>query len=132
MIGMIGENGSQEKIRHFTDLRVWKEGHNLALGVYRETKNFPKEERFGISSQMQRAAVSITSNIAEGFGRVSLREKLNFYTIARGSLLELENQILLSADLGFLSHDASVSLRESLTNTHKLINALISSTRSRL
>ena len=132
MIGMIGENGSQEKIRHFTDLRVWKEGHNLALGVYRETKNFPKEERFGISSQMQRAAVSITSNIAEGFGRVSLRDKLNFYNIARGSLLELENQILLSADLGFLSHDVSGSLRESLTNTHKLINALISSTRSRL
>lgn len=129
---MIEKDDIREKIRHFTDLRVWREGHALAIRVYRETKKFPKEERFGISSQMQRAAVSITSNIAEGFGRVSVREKLHFYTIARGSLLELENQTLLSTDLGFLLREDSDVLRESLANTHKLINALISSTRSRL
>lgn len=91
------------KIRNFTDLVVWQEGHRLALLIYRRTKKFPKVEQFGLVSQMQRAAVSVTSNVAEGFGRRSAKEKRQFYYIASGSLTELQNQVLLSRDLGYIN-----------------------------
>jgi four helix bundle protein len=74
-----------EKIRSFRDLDVWKEGHKLVLEIYKITKNFPKEEMFGLSNQLKRAAVSITSNIAEGFSRKSLKEKIQFYSMAKAS-----------------------------------------------
>ena len=78
-----------ERIKSFTDLIAWQEAHKLALIVYKTTKKFPENEKFGLVSQMRRSAVSITSNIAEGFSRVSKKEKLQFYAIARGSLTEL-------------------------------------------
>ena len=83
-------------IQKFTDLRVWKEGHKLVLNTYRLTTFFPKEELFGLVSQMRRSAVSITSNIAEGFSRKSYKEKIQFYYIALGSITELQNQLLNS------------------------------------
>ena len=85
-------NHEPNKIREFTDLIVWQETHKLVLLVYKTTKYFPKEEVFALTSQMRRSAVSIPSNIAEGFGRHSYKEKVQFYYLAHGSLLELKNQ----------------------------------------
>jgi four helix bundle protein len=81
-----------EKIYSFTDLKAWKQGHELVLFVYEITKHFPQNEVFGLTSQMRRAVVSITSNIAEGFSRISNKEKAQFYSIALGSLTEIQNQ----------------------------------------
>ena len=82
-------------IKTFKDLKAWQLSFELASKVYRATKNFPKEEQFGITNQLRRASVSISSNIAEGFGRSSRKEKDQFYSIAYGSLLEVESQLLL-------------------------------------
>ena len=87
------------KIRRFTDLNAWKEGHKLVLMIYNFTKNFPKEEIFGLVSQMRRCSVSITSNIAEGFSRQSYKEKAQFYAISLGSVTELQNQLLIAKDI---------------------------------
>ena len=82
------------KIKSFTDLQVWQEGHKLVLLIYKVTKKFPKEELFGLTNQIKRAGVSITSNIAEGFSRQSYKEKLQFYYMSLGSLTEIQNQLL--------------------------------------
>ncbi|MBI4599730.1 four helix bundle protein [Candidatus Uhrbacteria bacterium] len=76
-------------MRSFTDLKAWQEGHTLVLKIYKITQSFPKEEQFGLTNQLRRAAVSLTSNIAEGFGRGSYKEKAQFYSIALGSLTEV-------------------------------------------
>jgi four helix bundle protein len=88
------------KIKTHKDLNVWKESMTLAKEVYRLTKNFPKEETFGLVSQMRRAAVSIPSNIAEGAARNSNKEFIQFLHVSLGSLAELETQLLLSKELG--------------------------------
>ncbi len=119
------------KIRSFKDLDAWKEGHRLVLEVYRLTKKFPKDELFALVSQMRRAAVSITSNIAEGFGRHSFREKVQFFYIARGSTIELENQFLGARDVGYISPVESGSIDAPLLKVNKILNGLISSTKRR-
>src|SRR3989344_3686390 len=96
-------NHESGKIKSFTDLNAWKEGHQLVLMIYKKTKLFPKEELFGLVSQMRRCVVSITSNLAEGFSRQSYKEKLQFYSMALGSVTELQNQLLVSRDVGYLS-----------------------------
>jgi len=78
---------SRGKIEEFTDLIVWQEGHKLVLQIYKITKLFPKEETYSLTDQMRRAAVSVTSNIAEGFGRQGMKEKVQFYFLAKGSLV---------------------------------------------
>lgn len=113
------------KIQNFTDLDVWKQGHNLVLLVYRLTKKFPREELFGITNQMRRCVVSITSNVAEGFSRQTRKEKVQFYSISVGSLTELKNQLIISRDLGYLSNEEYRSCTELLTSTHRLLNGLI-------
>jgi len=92
-----------EKIARFEDLSVWQKAHQLVLQVYRITGSFPAEERFGLSSQMRRAAVSVPANLAEGFKKRGVKDKLNFYNIAQGSLEELRYYLILSKDLGYLS-----------------------------
>ncbi len=87
------------KILHFRQLDVWKEAHKLVLMVYEVTKKYPSDERFGLVSQMRRAAVSIPANIAEGFKRVGLRDKARFYNISEGSLEEIKYFFILSKDL---------------------------------
>lgn len=72
----------QKKIKSFTDLRAWREGHKLVLMIYKETENFPSKEIFSLTNQMRRAAISITSNIAEGFSRNTAKEKYQFYSMA--------------------------------------------------
>jgi four helix bundle protein len=87
--------------RNYRDLKAWRLAVELALTVYRATKNFLREETYGLSSQMRRSAVSIASNIAEGKGRFSQRELLQFLFRARGSLLELETQITIASGLKY-------------------------------
>src|SRR3989339_237566 len=98
------------KIKSFTDLNAWKEGHKLVLEIYQITKNFPKEELFGLIIQLRRAVISYTSNIAEGFSRDSYKDKTRFYSIALGSLTEIQNQLLISRDLNYLSKEEFIRL----------------------
>jgi four helix bundle protein len=91
-----------DKIQDFTDLIVWRKSHQFVINIYRITKDFPNEEKYGLVSQMRRAAVSIPANIAEGFRKYSKKEKANFYNIAQGSLDELRYYLILSKDLGYL------------------------------
>jgi four helix bundle protein len=92
------------------------------------TKGFPKDEMFGLSMQIKRAAVSVTSNIAEGFGRKSFQEKIRFYTISRGSLLEIMNQIIIARDLKFIPDSIAKDILYKIENNSMLINGLIRST----
>lgn len=93
------------KIFSFEKLNVWQKSRKLAVIIYKATKFFPNEERFGLTSQMRRCAVSISSNIAEGTGRHTAKDKARFTEIAYGSVLELLNQSILSNDLEFLSEE---------------------------
>jgi four helix bundle protein len=115
------------KIQSFTDLLVWQKAHSLVLEVYRLTKMFPKDELFSLVSQLRRAVISITSNIAEGFGRISEKEKLHFYSFAYGSLLEVKNQILVSKDLNYLKIADHNKLEEQITEVAKMLQGLIKS-----
>ena len=91
------------KTKSFKDLIVWQKSYNLALEVYRATSNFPKEEIYGLSQQMRRSAISISSNIAEGYGRQFNKEYKQFLSIAYGSLCELETQCLMAVDLHYIT-----------------------------
>ena len=113
------------KIREFTDLDSWKQAHLAVLEIYRLTKNFPDTEKFALTSQIQRASVSITSNIAEGFGRQTYREKVQFYYQAQGSLTEVKNQLILSKDLGYVNTIDFDRIMEQLVISHKLLQGLI-------
>lgn len=115
----------KEKIRLFTDLDAWKEGHKLVLIVYKTTKNFPKEERYALSDQMRRAVVSITSNLAEGFSRQSYKEKLQFYSIALGSVTEIQNQLYIAKDIEYILPEEFSDIMEQSIKVHKITNGLI-------
>lgn len=91
----------QKKATRFEDLDVWKKAHKLVLNIYSITKDYPAEEKFGLISQMRRAAISIPANIAEGFKKRGIKDKANFYNIAQGSLEELRYYLILSKDLGY-------------------------------
>ena len=115
------------KIRHFKDLIAWQVAHDLAVAIYGATAIFPKSEQFGLTSQMRRAAVSITSNIAEGYGRWTAADKKHFYVIAMGSAHELESQLLIAKDVGHLSEITVVGLLEKTERSCRLLNGLITS-----
>lgn len=123
------EFGDIKKIQKFTDLIVWQEGHKLVLLIYKEIKNFPSEEKFGLTDQMRRAVISITSNIAEGFSRLSGKGKYQFYSMARGSLTELQNQLLISKDVGYLSKESFQKAAEQSVVVNKLLSGLLRATR---
>ena len=118
-------------IRSFTDLNTWKEGHLLALTIYKMTKLFPSNENFGLTNQIQRAAVSITSNIAEGFYRHSNKEKIQFYYISLGSLTEVQNQLLISRDLGYIDPSLFNEIAAKTVIISKLLNGLIKSVKKK-
>jgi len=121
------QHKSMEKIKNFSDLEVWKKAHTLDIEIYKVTKPFPKEEMFSLINQMRRASISISSNIAEGFGRSSLKEKAQFYYIASGSLTELQNQLLVSKDVQYLSLEKFDSIFPLTIEIHKMLNGLIKS-----
>lgn len=118
-------------IKSFTDLHSWKEAHKLVLMIYKATKTFPKEEIYALIDQMHRCAISISSNIAEGFSRASSKEKIQFYSIARGSLTELQNQLLIAKDVGYLEKTLFKEIAIQSVTVHKLINGLIKSARTK-
>ncbi|MCA9301216.1 four helix bundle protein [Candidatus Saccharibacteria bacterium] len=108
----------------FRDLRVWQEAYRLSIAIYEVSKQFPKDEIYGLTSQLRRASVSVCSNIAEGFGRASRKEKDQFYAIANGSLAEVENQLLISKGIGYLDEKNFQVLDEQCQLTHRLLNGL--------
>lgn len=111
------------KIESFEDLIVWQESQDLAVAIYKETKQFPTDEQFSITNQLRRAVSSISANIAEGFGRSTAKDRLHFYVIAYGSLLEVKNFLYLSNKLGYLDSDRLKTLLDQCTSCQKLINA---------
>jgi four helix bundle protein len=113
----------------YRDLRVWQSAMDLVVSVYQETQNFPKEELYGLISQMRRAAVSIPSNIAEGKGRSTDRDRSLFFFHARGSLLELETQILIAQRLKYLTTPRAEALVETSSELARMLNSLILSMR---
>lgn len=118
------------KIRSFTDLNAWKEAHKLALDIYKITKTFPPEEKFGLTDQMRRCAVSISSNIAEGFSKKTKKEKAQFFYTSLGSVTELQHQLLLSRDIGYVSNVSFKELASQTIVVSKLTNGLIKSSKT--
>ena len=121
---------SREKIKSFMDLRTWQEAHKLVLLIYFLTKEFPSEEKFGLVNQMRRAVVSITSNIAEGFSRKSYKEKVQFYSQSMGSLTEIQNQLVISRDVHYLSVKHYNQASEQLVLNQRILNGLIKKSKS--
>ena len=110
---------------NFRKLQLWKSSMNLTTEIYKLTRNFPESERYGLSSQMQRASVSIPSNIAEGFGRESTKEFLRFLYTARGSLMELSTQLEICNNLGYLPEEEHSSIQRLADEVNRLLNGLI-------
>jgi len=119
---------ADSNIRHFTHLIAWQKAHTLVLKIYKITKNFPKDELFGLISQLRRAASSITCNIAEGYGRYHYKDKTRFYYQARGSNMEVQNLLILSHDLGYINDNDYEELKVLVYEGYKLLNGLIKST----
>jgi four helix bundle protein len=112
-------------VKDFKDLRVWAKAHSLTIDIYRATREFPKEELFGLTSQMRRCASSIGANIAEGSGRKSDGELTRFLHIARGSAAELECHLLLAHDLSLLSDSKHDLLAKHTDEVQRMLTALI-------
>ena len=107
----------------FQNIYAWQKAHDFTLQVYRITKSYPEEEKFGLISQFRRAAVSIGANIAEGYKKLSKADKLRFLNIAEGSMAECMNYILLSKDLGYIDEQTFSELCVSIDNAGKLLTA---------
>lgn len=116
---------NKAKIESFKDLDAWKEGHRLVIDVYKMAKSFPREETFGLTSQIRRAVVSITSNLAEGFGRATWRDKNHFYQIAFGSIIELRNQLLVARDVGYIRESVFGPLEAQAIKVERICRGLI-------
>ena len=114
-----------EKLEDFRQLTVWQKSHNLVLKIYQITTTFPAEERFGLISQMRRAAVSVPANIAEGFKKRGRKDKVNFYNIAQGSLAELRYYLILSKDLEYIADYSELWMLSD--EIGKMLNGLIAS-----
>ena len=113
------------EIKTFADLNTWKESHKLVLLIYKLTNKFPTKEDYALTSQMRRASISITSNIAEGFSRRGKKEKVLFYSMSLGSVTELQSQLLVARDVEYTSIEEYQSTVNQTIIVHKLINGLI-------
>jgi len=118
-------NSDMNTIDRHMDLLVWQKSRVLVKNIYDLTAEYPKSEQFGLVDQMRRAAVSVPSNIAEGFGRSSKKEFKQSLNIARGSIAELQTQLLLSFDLGFLDKENYDSIDAQVIELYKMLNSLI-------
>jgi four helix bundle protein len=118
-------------LKNFKELKVWQKAYKLCLDVYQITKDFPREEKFGLTSQIRRAAVSIPSNISEGYGRRTTPDYIRSLYIAYGSNCELETQALLSCDLDYINKDEQNTLLEKISEVERMLKALIKSLESK-
>ena len=112
------------KIYSFEKLTVWQESKELVKDIYRLTKDFPSEEKFGLISQLRRASISIASNLAEGTSRKTNKDKAHFTTISFSSAMEVLNQIIISKELNFISEKDYILVREKLEKISNMLNAL--------
>jgi len=112
-------------VKDFRNLQVWEKAHRLALDVYKATISFPKEELFGLTSQIRRSSTSIPTNVAEGCGRNGDAELARFMSISMGSASELEYQLLLASDLGYLNQDAYTDLHDKTTEVKRMLASFI-------
>ena len=111
-------------VKTFKDLKTWQAAYDLAIAVYRQCETFPKYEQYGLISQMTRAAVSVCSNVAEGFGRRSIKEKDRFFAMAHGSLTELENQLLIAKGVGYINEGQYDDIARRSNGTHWMLLGL--------
>ena len=113
------------EIKSYKDLLVWQKGMLLVKLIYQITKQFPDEEKFGLTSQIRRASISVPSNIAEGYGRDYTRNYSQFLKIARGSLSELETQLQIAVELGFVHKNEVIEIEALIIEENKMLNSLI-------
>lgn len=111
-------------MQRFTDLKVWQKSHALVLDIYRATKTFPDEERFGLTSQLRRAGTSVAANIAEGSKRQHNRDYARFLNVAEGSLAEAEYLVMLARDLGYLDDKRAETLLRGVPDVARMLHAL--------
>jgi len=116
-----------KQVRNYKDLIVWQKAMDLVFDVYRVTAAFPREEVYGLTNQLRRSAVSVPSNIAEGHGRATKGEFIQFLCHSRGSLLELETQVLIASSLGYLDNSQQELLQTNIAEIARILNGLLSS-----
>jgi four helix bundle protein len=115
-----------EVVKSYKDLLIWKKGMEISASVYKLTNDFSEDEKFGLISQLRRATVSVPSNIAEGYGRGSTKSYIQFVKISRGSLYEVETQLLLAFKLGFIKNEELyIEILVQITEMSKMISAFI-------
>jgi four helix bundle protein len=122
-----GIEGSRKMLKNYKELQVWQKGYQLCLQIYKITKKFSKEEQYGLISQIRRAAVSVPSKIAEGYGRKTTPDYLRSLYIAYGSNCELETQIMLSRDLDYIFSNDSEKFLNEIRDVERMLKALIKS-----
>ena len=120
-----------KKIESFKDLFVWQKGIELVDDIYKITNRFPKEELYCLTSQIRRSAISIPTNIAEGWGRGTTKNYIQFLEISRGSLFELNTLIIISYNLKYINKDICVEIENQLNETGRMLNALITKLESK-
>ena len=121
------ERYNNPEINSYRDIEAWRKARALVKRIYGASKLFPNDECFGLVSQIRRAAVSVPSNIAEGYGRGSLGDYIRFLQVARGSLFELETQIILANDLEYLTEEQTNSLTKDIKQCARILQGLIAS-----
>jgi four helix bundle protein len=119
------------KFTSFTEMPVWQKTHKMVLNVYKLTASFPKDEVYGLTSQIKRAALSVSGNIAEAFGRFHYLDKNKFYLNARGPLEETKNYLIISKDLGYIENEAFHQLVDDINGINEGLNTLIKTLRIR-
>ncbi len=125
--GQLQQTISGKTVVNFYDLDTWQKAHGLALKIYQITKDFPSDERYGMTNQLRRASSSITANIAEGFSRYHFKDKIRFYHQARGSVSEVQSFLLLARDLQYINHVSCDNLMTEAHEVARLINGMIRS-----
>ncbi|MGO9274176.1 MAG: four helix bundle protein [Terriglobia bacterium] len=119
------------RLKNYKELVVWQKSKQFAVELYRATENFPRSERFGLTSQIRRSATSVPANIAEGWGRGSTREYIQFLMIARASLMELETHLIISEELSYLKAEQLKEMQDEIEGIGQMLNRLIQALRAR-
>lgn len=128
---MENQTYGEESIKSFTSLRTWQKAKTFVVRIYKITKHFPEDEKFGLVSQIRRSSVSVTANIAEGFSRNSANDKKHFYSMSKGSLTETLSHLHIAKDLGFIDLKNFKILENECTDINKMLNGMIKSAKGK-